>query len=287
MGYNDAVVIELSQVPCELICAICHELISNPLQTRCNHVFCAECITPAVNANFLCPIDRSQLSVIGLTPIKFANPILYRIWNKLKLRCPYAVPNSCHWTGSPDSFEAHMSACASSQGSVISQDTITKHSNTTEAEDKIIISNLKNAVIVLNREKSAHLSDLSTQTNATLDVARLYHIKQEENRALSQGITSMRGIVHPNYDYNIMNTEVLSELIFQDRDGCPYGVDRNRIYQCITNIVRTYGQNSDYYQEQAPNVFHNMLMLLAIASASSWFTVNQRNNLQNSLSEYA
>jgi hypothetical protein len=249
MGFNDAIIIELSQVPCELICALCLELISNPLQTPCNHVFCAECITPSVNLNNLCPIDRSPLPAIRLIPIQFANPILYRIWNKIKLRCPYAVPNSCPWTGCPESFEAHASACAYSKGSLISRES-TKHGKSTEAaEDKATIATQNKAISNLQRDLAERLNHISSQRRQ---------------------IESFKVKVDPTYRYTIHNSKELSKLIFQELQSPPAGIDRNRIYQCIINIARSCNQYS--WDDE---IVHNLKMLLAIANASSWFTDNQ------------
>mmetsp|Transcript_11053 Transcript_11053/g.10668 ORF Transcript_11053/g.10668 Transcript_11053/m.10668 type:complete len:296 (-) Transcript_11053:277-1164(-) len=285
MGYNDAVVIELSQVPCELICAICHELISDPLQTPCHHVFCGECILQSFDVNQICPIDRSQLTMRKLIPIQLANPILYRIWNKIKLRCPYAVPNVCHWTGSPETFEAHMSACACSQGSVISQES-TGQSNSTREQDKLIFSlnnkifSLNNKILPLNRDIAEHLTHIALQTDADQENRALYDTKVEENRLLNQQMKNIRVIAIPSYDYNIHTAAELSQLIFQDRESCPSGIDRNRVYQCITKIARVYHQCSWEAWEGFPEVKLNLHMLVAIASASSWFTSNQRSSLE-------
>mmetsp|Transcript_12741 Transcript_12741/g.12400 ORF Transcript_12741/g.12400 Transcript_12741/m.12400 type:complete len:269 (-) Transcript_12741:222-1028(-) len=266
MGYNDAVIIELSQVPCELICAICHELINNPVQTPCNHVFCGECITESVSVNRLCPIDRSQLTATKLIPIQFANPILYRIWNKIKLRCPYAVSNTCHWTGSPESFEAHMSACACSKESqyLVNSGLL--------AQNKVIDD--------LKKLAAGHLHNSTAQANIAMEMRNSMHA---ENLLLRQQITGCKVHVDTTYKYDINNLEELSELIFQDRQNPPAGIDRHRIYQCIWNITIYY---SRYTFEEHPEIVQNLKLLLTIATTSNWFTFSQRTNIEAKLREH-
>ena len=41
----------LDQVPEDLVCPICHELLDEPQQTQCGHLFCKKCLTRANQAN--------------------------------------------------------------------------------------------------------------------------------------------------------------------------------------------------------------------------------------------
>ncbi|POS87502.1 hypothetical protein EPUL_000674 [Erysiphe pulchra] len=45
-----------------LICAICQCALINPVSTRCQHIFCSECLDNALTHSLTCPIDRSVLT---------------------------------------------------------------------------------------------------------------------------------------------------------------------------------------------------------------------------------
>jgi hypothetical protein len=157
----------------------------------------------------------------------------------------------------------------------------TGHSNSTREQDKLISSlissktifSLNNKILTLNR-------DIAEHRNANQGNKVLYDIKVEENRLLNQQMKNIRVIAIPSYDYDIHTAAELSQLIFQDRESCPSGIDRNRIYQCITKIARVYHQCPWEAWEGSPEVKLNLHMLVAIASASSWFTSNQRSSLE-------
>src|SRR5689334_20102731 len=46
----------------ELMCNICLEVLENPRQCRNGHLFCMECITPALALTPECPICRTALT---------------------------------------------------------------------------------------------------------------------------------------------------------------------------------------------------------------------------------
>ena len=54
----------------ELKCAICPELVSDPVQTSCGHLFCEECIEDIQE----CPVDRDFFTT---TPDLFNDQRVY------------------------------------------------------------------------------------------------------------------------------------------------------------------------------------------------------------------
>ena len=79
----------------ELKCPICLELVSDPVQTSCGHLFCGKCIKWTET----CPIDRKSFST---TPDHFNN----RRLGDFKVKCPNSE-KGCSWLGELRAAEEH------------------------------------------------------------------------------------------------------------------------------------------------------------------------------------
>ena len=79
----------------ELKCTICLELVSDPVQTSCGHLFCGQCI----KGTNTCPIDRKQFTP---HPDNFNER---RVLN-FKVKCPNKE-RGCQWQGSLGDAEKH------------------------------------------------------------------------------------------------------------------------------------------------------------------------------------
>ena len=79
----------------ELKCAICLELVSDPVQTSCGHLFCGECIEDTDT----CPIDRNQFTS---HPDNFNE----RRVRNFKVRCPNKE-RGCQWQGNLGDADKH------------------------------------------------------------------------------------------------------------------------------------------------------------------------------------
>ena len=68
-----------------LICTICTDVIEDPVETPCNHIFCRQCITQWFqDGKNSCPVDRHLLTATGL---KTPNRITIQLLNNLVIRC--------------------------------------------------------------------------------------------------------------------------------------------------------------------------------------------------------
>ena len=90
----------------ELKCPICLELVFDPVQTSCGHLFCGRCITRTET----CPVDRANFTT---TPDNFNN----RRLGNFKVKCPNSE-KGCDWVGELREAEDHISEICPHQTTV-------------------------------------------------------------------------------------------------------------------------------------------------------------------------
>lgn len=105
-----------------LTCGICLGLLQIPVETRCGHLFCAECLGAAAS----CPFCRSPLLEGSKPPVAPATAAFQRLLAGLRCRCPHgqqeqapkrrkaaaASADACDWTGCyGDLLSKHLRAC--------------------------------------------------------------------------------------------------------------------------------------------------------------------------------
>ncbi|RPA72430.1 hypothetical protein BJ508DRAFT_419471 [Ascobolus immersus RN42] len=87
-----------------LCCPICHSPFLDPIQTRCRHTFCSDCIAEALKNSETCPIDRKPITDEGLSP---APILIANMVNDLVVYCPNAE-NGCTETVPRHLVEGHV-----------------------------------------------------------------------------------------------------------------------------------------------------------------------------------
>ena len=70
-----------------LQCPVCLEIVLEPVQTSCGHLFCKKCVRGVAS----CPACREQFTSV---PDHFN----YRRVKSLRVKCPFTA-NGCKWVG--------------------------------------------------------------------------------------------------------------------------------------------------------------------------------------------
>ena len=81
----------------ELKCPVCLELVSDPVQTSCGHLFCGKCIIRSEKR--ICPVDRERFS-------SHADTFNDRRVRNFKVKCPNNE-RGCQWQGCLGDVEEH------------------------------------------------------------------------------------------------------------------------------------------------------------------------------------
>lgn len=84
MGYEVARCV--SEIDEEFHCSICTMVLENPMQSPCEHIYCAECIKGWLKVDASCPVDRCSLAMDNLKPA----PRYFRnMLDKVEIRCSF------------------------------------------------------------------------------------------------------------------------------------------------------------------------------------------------------
>jgi hypothetical protein len=84
-------------VPEDFICGICREIVRNPPNLPCPHLFCQNCLQKMMNSSEKrteCPICRAEFSAGNLSPSSYSIKMI----SSLPIKCPNHG-KGCKWTG--------------------------------------------------------------------------------------------------------------------------------------------------------------------------------------------
>uniref|UniRef100_A0A7S3ZAA5 RING-type domain-containing protein n=1 Tax=Lotharella globosa TaxID=91324 RepID=A0A7S3ZAA5_9EUKA len=248
-GEQTWVVVSPENVPEPLVCSICLGVVHTPVVTPCHHVFCRSCIVPALRESERCPIDRRSLNENQLKALSSANPILSRIWGKLKVKCR-SHAKGCAWTGELSAADTHATRCDWNES---------KSSSATTRKLKQQVQALEYLVMQLHR-------DLEEKTD------ECKQLREEHKRVRFDR----------SYRYGRDSVVELSQLISKYLMDKPSVIDRNKIFNCLKlcydDYKRGWGDNPSFYSV-------DLQMALATAAASTWFSNKQLGNISRWLDD--
>lgn len=102
MGYDEKRFKQ--EVDSEFFCSICLDVLRDPVQVPCGHVYCSQCICEwSANHNNTCPNDGSSITSMGVVGYNFKN-----LLNRMNICCEF---EGCDWTGPLSSLDGHVSLC--------------------------------------------------------------------------------------------------------------------------------------------------------------------------------
>lgn len=111
MASRVPVAIRHQEVPKDLVCPICFELPLDPyIVQSCSHVFCKDCFQHSIIRDSKCPMCRCDSTLENLVPLKTENPLSYRIWANIAVKCD-RHSEGCGWVGSISTYESHKEHC--------------------------------------------------------------------------------------------------------------------------------------------------------------------------------
>eukprot|EP00984_Skeletonema_dohrnii_P013447 scaffold5572_cov83-Skeletonema_dohrnii-CCMP3373.AAC.5 len=88
-------------------------------------------------------------------------------------------------------------------------------------------------------------------------------------------------LFHGHYEFGPDNVEDLSRLISMHLMDKPSGIDRDRIYDCVSVCFNAAYNNGGLGWRNNPEYYgHDLSMLLATCLASEWFTDEQWDNIK-------
>ncbi|XP_027056332.1 TNF receptor-associated factor 6-like [Pocillopora damicornis] len=108
-GYDEDFVEAVDE---DLQCLICHLPLKEPIQTRCGHRFCKDCLEEYIRRHrregqsIICPADRQSLDQDRDV---FPDKATERKILSLIIKCP---SDGCGWTGELRNKEVHLESCS-------------------------------------------------------------------------------------------------------------------------------------------------------------------------------
>ncbi|XP_054156332.1 E3 ubiquitin-protein ligase NRDP1-like [Oppia nitens] len=96
----------------ELSCAICKTPMDDPVLTKCDHLFCRQCIGEWLSRNNNCPIDRRKLVLDDTHP---APRVVRNLLDQLRMRC-YFSGDGCPLILPINDYTRHVDECAYNPG---------------------------------------------------------------------------------------------------------------------------------------------------------------------------
>lgn len=286
------VTLNQENVPDDLICSICMTLPFDPVITPCNHVFCKPCISQALHQSNLCPIDRRPCTSGQLERL---DGLSLRIWSGIQVKCGNHE-SGCAWKGCIADYAAHAeNNCSVGRGhnnSALMEELETLRDQNSALNAAVL--NLSDSSI-LQATKIARLQDVIFQlTHENSKVTELQgeiaHLKQERD-SLKQSSDLLRAKVNNNsslpalpvlfrgnYNYKRENVVQLSQLISRYLENKPSAIGQHKIFNCVRACFMDLEKG---FQDNPQHYYMDVRMLLVTCLASTWFTPNQRSNIDN------
>ena len=228
------------------ICQVCMELVKRPVQTATDHIFCRDCLSRALAVQAVCPVTRRPLqdNESHVRPLDVANPVMHRVWSKVRVRCPNAF-GGCTWDGGPADMAQHLEGCRAG------------------CADAEAVEGLRRALA--SEREAAETMERTLRTEIDTLKAELRQQKAE------------RHTFDATYAYGRERIIELAQVILRDLELPPRDINTNRIFDCVRKINRDWERGWD---DNPQHMRMDLEMLLSVCVASTWFTKRQHEHLR-------
>ena len=226
MGWDIDRFVDKDNIIEDLVCTICTDVVDDPLQTPCDHLFCNECITQWLKGGQkTCPVDQEKLTLNALKqPSRMMRPLI----NKLTLKCKNYTQGCKLMSKYEDRkylLEHENEGCLVIQKIRFSK--IQKENDVLKKE----ISSQGSKVTELSQKVSEMDNYISAQEN------KIIQIQQKHNEVLKhlkkQGDTLMKAL-----DQNIADENAVSQDISAKRPSALVpGSDQFQSYAALTGML--------------------------------------------------
>lgn len=88
---EDIVHPEMHMVAKQFVCAVCLNIVEDPVQTLCSHIFCRGCVSQCE----LCPSCREPFGHARARLLAECNKPMMRLMQDIKVHCPYHSAEAC------------------------------------------------------------------------------------------------------------------------------------------------------------------------------------------------
>lgn len=282
MGYNTNIFV--TPIDRNLLCGICKEVFKKPLAMHCGHTYCEECLEKwfdsARRMEKTCPVCRRDVRLSDIAPVLALRGFI----EGLSVECENAV-NGCKMVLKLGDLENHLKNCGytlvecSGCDEMFSQNEIHEHRNKcAELNDKNCFDGRVHAEIAAVQNelcKTKQSLRVSEETVRRLQSSLRELRIRKRIRAEPTHAEDFDPWWDPDYSYGYSPRSIahLSSFISRFLTNKPPYVDRERIFACLKRCFDFYHNCAAFWQD--------VHMLLATASASGWFTNEQRKTLDN------
>jgi len=104
MGVEKKFFVHPERISSQLLCLICLDVLENPVQTPCEHLFCDADIREWLKSKNTCPADQSR---VNQNQIKTASRIVLNMLGELERFCKNKE-KGCIWSGPSDRLQTHL-----------------------------------------------------------------------------------------------------------------------------------------------------------------------------------
>ncbi|CAI5970304.1 unnamed protein product [Closterium sp. NIES-64] len=270
MGIAVDRLLEPSRVPEELFCPICNDLIDPADATeviKCGHVFCGTCINQAMQHCSECPQDRQPITEAHLRLAREHNRFVYRLLGRSRIRCVHHALG-CGWTGEVSEDRSHRATCPKERvacthcSAAVRRDHFTAHAASCQACRKC-------------SEKDAQIATLLQEKLAVskkfLEVSESLRAKQAQPL----------GPIQSYHRYSILPLAHLLSTWLTNPPTHSHP-DRNLVFE---SVKRCHDDAQRVRYEDPCGFDSQLLLLLAAANATEWFSENQKGCIRRWLWE--